>query len=895
MSYTKHTWVSGEAVTKDKLNNIESGIEEAGPNIVLITKSGNVYSSSYTAPEIAALYAAGKEVILEYNKEYYFFASTTYVANATSYQFSFRKIIPSISDGGSYYYIKYWGFTISYSSNTTTVSYNNTGESLNHVPFYSYEISYDSTGSPQWSITYDDITDLYSTAGDNFLRLPILTDTYIVDTGETVDISSEDISETEAARFYYFVNYDGKYEYNSTYEEDFWYITVTYKNIIQINGINTLRIIKVKDVSYYGSGFSDQTITVTDIPIGMPSGGNTGQFLIKNSATNYDASWKTLTVGGTNLLKLTRNGFSGWTTWCSANSVTSWTRTVDGLGNCIRYTKSGGTVPYLVVKCYETYSKLMANVPYTISTKVANYNQSCQFRLWDSADGSTWENERAVGTLPGYADGFHDFSYTFTPSATRYYRVGLLVINLSSDVDMFDTWKLEKGEIVTDWSRAPEDGVKTTKNIINDSQVDVESNDFSIHIIDANTGDTTLDNTGFYSPNIDSPSVTPRYAGPTAITVNANSVASSDGSTFRTLTDALAALSGKWLEKNVTITMSTNTTEGAGATNYVKLAGVFGPGSITIAGNSKSITARINIERTGVPVTISSLTIASSYVPSSQEAIVWCTAVTDVSISSCTINGSGVSNNIDGFTCHSGFSKISSTNIANTRMPIAARGGRIHVDACTGSGYYGLVAVDGGRITYNNTYPSGSGSNTLEARAGTITGTGSPSGGSTPTPPSSTTTVTAASVATKTYQVSNGWLSDVTLRQGVYDNITHYGVISFGTTGWSGKTIVSGTLTIRRLNGGKGSSVTVKMKTTTSTAAAGQANPAGTTTDYGAIGTVNINNTLVCAIPAAALQEIANNTRKSLMLYADGATDYAVFAGSDNSTYKPSLEVVYSN
>lgn len=606
------------------------------------------------------------------------------------------------------------------------------------------------------------------------------------------------------------------------------------------------------------------------------------------------ASANALNLGGLNLLKMTRNGFAGWTTWCSANAVTSWTRTVDGLGNCIRYTKSGGTVPYLVVKCFETYSKLVADTEYTISTKVANYNQECQFRLWDSADGSTWENERSIGTLPGYADGFHDFTYTFTPSATRYYRVGMLVVNLATDVDLFDTWKLEQGNKATAWSPSPDDGVKTSKIIINDDEIDMDTSLLNIHIANAEIGDTAFDRTGFHSPNVDSPSVAPRYMGPTAITVNASSAASPDGSSFRTLTDALAALSGKWLDKDVTVTVATNTGEGGGAAEYARLAGVFGSGSVTVAGGGKTVATRLGIERVGVPVAVSALTIASSYAPSSQDAVVWCAAVADVRLSGCTINGSGVGNNIDGFACRSGSARIASTNIANTRMPIAARGGRIHVDGCTGSGYYGLVAVDGGRITYNGTYPSGSGSNTFTARAGTVSGTGSASGGTTPGTPTATTTVTASSVATKTYQAGVGWMTDSTLRQGAYGEITHLGVITFGTTGWSGKTVVSGQLTLRRLNGGKGSPVTVKLKTTTAQAASGQGNPAGTTTDYGAIGTVNINNTLVCAIPAAALQEIAGGTRKSLMLYADGSADYAVFAGSDNATYKPSLTVTYN-
>jgi len=36
MSYTKHTWVTDEYITADKLNNIESGIEESANNRLVI-------------------------------------------------------------------------------------------------------------------------------------------------------------------------------------------------------------------------------------------------------------------------------------------------------------------------------------------------------------------------------------------------------------------------------------------------------------------------------------------------------------------------------------------------------------------------------------------------------------------------------------------------------------------------------------------------------------------------------------------------------------------------------------------------------------------------------------------------------------------------------------------
>lgn len=44
MAYTKHTWVDGEVITKEKLNNIESGIEAlpAGPADATATTKGVV-------------------------------------------------------------------------------------------------------------------------------------------------------------------------------------------------------------------------------------------------------------------------------------------------------------------------------------------------------------------------------------------------------------------------------------------------------------------------------------------------------------------------------------------------------------------------------------------------------------------------------------------------------------------------------------------------------------------------------------------------------------------------------------------------------------------------------------------------------------------------------------
>ena len=610
-------------------------------------------------------------------------------------------------------------------------------------------------------------------------------------------------------------------------------------------------------------------------------------------------------IGGVNLLKETSRGFSEWGIEGNYN-ITPWERTVSGLGKCVRYTLPSGSsvISSFTIYNYVTYSELVSGEMYTLSTKVANYNQACEFTVWDSTDGVTWTNKRNIGQLQGYADGYHDFVCTFTASTTKYMRVGITVINFSGDVDLFDKWKLEPGNEVTAWSASPFDparevktevltsgAITTSKVIINPNQVYLKAPSFVIDVSGTN-GDTLFTQDGLTVGIVNSESVVKRYNGPTAITVRAGSEVSD--SVFQNLTDILRILSKTWIDQDIIITIATNTYETNDASNYIILKGTFGSGSITINGGGKEVNGRMGIFNVGVPVNINNLTLTSTYYPNASTYVLNVSASQDIRISDCTIKANGTANDVDGVRCNSGFVKVLSSTINNVRFPIAARSGRIHVDSCEGSGFYGLVAVDGGRITYNNTYPSGSSSDTFSARGGSITGSGSPTGGVTPTPSPVTTTVTATSVATKTYQSGVGWVTDTTLRQGDYNSITHYGVISFSTTGWSGKTIVAGELTLRRFNGGKGSPIVVRMKTTTSTAAAGQAAPNNTTTDYGSIGNVNINNTLTCAVPAAALQEIANGTRKSLMLYANGSTDYGVFAGSDDSTYKPTLTVTYT-
>jgi hypothetical protein len=60
--------------------------------------------------------------------------------------------------------------------------------------------------------------------------------------------------------------------------------------------------------------FADST-TQSTAPHDLPIGGTTGQALVKNSATNFDAGWTTLTTGGTNVQTFGSSTTSGSFTW----------------------------------------------------------------------------------------------------------------------------------------------------------------------------------------------------------------------------------------------------------------------------------------------------------------------------------------------------------------------------------------------------------------------------------------------------------------------------------------------------------------------------------------------------------------------------------------------------
>ena len=170
-------------------------------------------------------------------------------------------------------------------------------------------------------------------------------------------------------------------------------------------------------------------------------------------------------------------------------------------------------------------------------------------------------------------------------------------------------------------------------------------------------------------------------------------------------------------------------------------------------------------------------------------------------------------------------------------------------------------------------------------------------GGATP-PVTPTTTATFNCTASGHYW--NAWESGNNILQGSYDNATYAGCMWFDTSALSGKTIRSATLTIRRLNG-YGTWDTTKLYLCGTPLAGKSGNPLTNRQTYGSIGSLAENASGTFAIPAQAIQDIANGTTKGLMLYVSGDTHNRGNIYSDNfSAYAgygasgaPSLSVTY--
>jgi len=406
-----------------------------------------------------------------------------------------------------------------------------------------------------------------------------------------------------------------------------------------------------------------------------------------------------------------------------------------------------------------------------------------------------------------------------------------------------------------------------------------------------------IDISGLYADVVTSPSVTPRYFGGQALTVNPNG-----GAMFRSLSAALGAVNGATLPYPVTIEIAS----GAALYESVMITGIGGPGRLIVNGNGSTIHGAIAVEDNRTRVAVNNLNIAYQLPAGGGGDAVSITATACASFSGCSLNGSGTAGSLVRMR-YGANALIENCELYNARyLALVSDASQLATRNVVGASnnpvtYNTLAADVGGLISCQGTIPAG---NTLATNNGQVFASGcAQASGTQPAPPPALTTANYAAVNSGWYQSS--WSSSETnIRQGY----TQYGEITGGMwfanatlrTALAGKSILSATLRLKRLSGvGPSAAIGAHLYGMTNSGKSGSPGRSG---NYGVIASVAQGATLTIDIPVAAVSALVAGTINALALYAgDGSVlsgntysrNYGLFAGYQDAG-APLLTVTYS-
>lgn len=448
---------------------------------------------------------------------------------------------------------------------------------------------------------------------------------------------------------------------------------------------------------------------------------------------------------------------------------------------------------------------------------------------------------------------------------------------------------------------APSVGVETGSGIvINTNGVYVEGKEIDLRTSDGDEY-VHISESGVSASSISAPNVAPRYDGPDSLTVNplytSAEMEAAPGARFRSLKDALMALSGRYVPYSVNVTLA------AGAVDYgdAALHGCVAPYGIGVWGQSASnrsaVNGKVTIKQCVGPIDFVYIDVNSA---ANTDGIFIDGSGMVVHVGNCNFSGSGGS-------------AVSTTNAANVQVySTSMRGYTYAIYAFLMSTVYSNgnkgncdIAADNS-IVYGVGYQPSSTATLApaEIRGGMFRDGGcavdqGSGGAAIPT----LTTVSYTATATGSYKGSGSeYRNDVA--QGWYDSIGRIrGCMWFDNTtirsAMSGRTVLSATLQLAmRSNVGRGTSVTVELSGTYSNSGASSA---AVTKSYGVLGTANPGETVSFALPVAAVTDLVNGAINGLMLYSsdtgaykerDYSKNYAVFDGAADSA-PPVLTVIY--
>ena len=416
--------------------------------------------------------------------------------------------------------------------------------------------------------------------------------------------------------------------------------------------------------------------------------------------------------------------------------------------------------------------------------------------------------------------------------------------------------KLEFGNKATDWSPAPEDPAKAlstgTTVLIDDERFNVRTKTASFDIIDDASGEdeelVRIDSDGLTAKDgtfetVHSDSVVGTQAGTTFGPANAGE-----------LQAFLDNLSNRCLLGDVNIDVR-NITGG----NFT-VKGLSGSGQLVLNGNGTGVLNSFAIQNCHARVRLYNMTFSTT----GTALDVYCAAVY--------LNGVTLNANVG---VQMDFAQAALYNCAGTCTTVCYSGPESSVHIYGSTIPYGQPGMNGGEVYSSLAFAN---------------------------PPSAVETPTVTSTilaATSTRTWNGGWISGNVLYQGKVgsDGQLRRGCMWFDLSAIAGKTIVSATLTLKRVDGiGGGGSVAVGIYGTTAASASGT--PA-VGTKYASVSLANGATKSVDV--TAAVQALANGSIRGLMVYDTQTGTYSsknytygyckLYGSSDGA--KPVLSVTY--
>lgn len=562
---------------------------------------------------------------------------------------------------------------------------------------------------------------------------------------------------------------------------------------------------------------------------------------------------------------------------------------------------------------------LRKNTEYTISGYVASHrnNRACIEIRNTSATRWALQKSFDVGWGGTNLSAYNRFEYTFDTADYTDYQITLYSNNFGENAYVW--WaqvKLEEGNTATAWSPHPDDPASGVNagGVVRVDQTGVHMSGGTIEM-ETSDGDEYIHirNDGISASSLSAPDVTPRYGGPGTLYVNPNATSEqiAKGDTFRSLADALAKLSGRWVGYNVTINLA------AGMTEYgsLSLVGVSGGWWITIQGNSSNpakLVGGLYAYHGSSPVSVKYLNVDAT----GDRGVHAEGGGQMVQVSNCVITGNGNAGTYGICSYRGACVEVENCEVYDfSRSLYGHNCGLLTGYNCKGNNQ---VGANHSTIYLRGTMPCDSPTWAYAASwAGQVIATSiTVDQGSKPTPIPAPTTAVYDLLHADSYAAGNvnSWVyPEGKPNDDIYQGYTGQagricGCMWFDNAAirnaLSGKTIKQASirLTAQRYVG-YGREVTVYLRGT-ATSYSGRSGQPALTTDYGIIGTAEPAVTGTFTIPAQAISDIASGAIEGLVLYHQDTADmqgknysrnYMRFDGSTSgdAETRPRLTVVY--